>query len=99
MAVTKASCLSDIHSCTGLPNCWAHCLALLTNRRTSAVALESNASANQTRLARNSRTTENKLLEASIKLAEEELPLFEKSMPAELASAEFAKKHADQELA
>jgi multidrug efflux pump subunit AcrA (membrane-fusion protein) len=38
------------------------------------------------------------VLEASIKLAEEELPLFEKSAPAELASAEFAKKRADEEL-
>jgi HlyD family secretion protein len=41
---------------------------------------------------------EKKVLEANIKLAEEELPLFEKSVPTELAAAEFAKKRADQEL-
>jgi HlyD family secretion protein len=42
---------------------------------------------------------EKKVLEANIKLAEEELPLFEKSVPTELAAAEFAKKRADEELA
>jgi multidrug efflux pump subunit AcrA (membrane-fusion protein) len=41
---------------------------------------------------------EKKVLETNIKLAEEELPLFEKAMPNELASAEFAKKRADEEL-
>jgi multidrug efflux pump subunit AcrA (membrane-fusion protein) len=41
---------------------------------------------------------EKKVLHASIKLAEEELPLFEKSAPTELAAAEFAKKRADEEL-
>jgi len=41
---------------------------------------------------------EQKVLEASIKLAEEELPLAEKSAPAELAAAETAKKRADEEL-
>jgi HlyD family secretion protein len=39
-----------------------------------------------------------KLVEASIKLAEQELPLFEKSVPVDLASAETAKKRADEEL-
>jgi RND family efflux transporter MFP subunit len=41
---------------------------------------------------------EKKVLETNIKLAEEDLPLFEKAMPTELASAEFAKKRADEEL-
>jgi HlyD family secretion protein len=41
---------------------------------------------------------EKKVLHAAIKLAEEELPLFEKSVPTELAAAEFAKKRADEEL-
>jgi multidrug efflux pump subunit AcrA (membrane-fusion protein) len=41
---------------------------------------------------------EKKVLEAGIKLAEEELPLFEKSVPTELAAAEFAKKRADEDL-
>jgi RND family efflux transporter MFP subunit len=41
---------------------------------------------------------EKKGLEAGIRLAEEELPLFEKAAPAELAAAEFAKKRADEEL-
>jgi RND family efflux transporter MFP subunit len=41
---------------------------------------------------------EKKSLEVGIKLAEEELPLFEKSVPTELAAAEFAKKRADEEL-
>jgi HlyD family secretion protein len=39
-----------------------------------------------------------KLVEANIKLAEQELPLFEKSVPVELALVETAKKHADDEL-
>lgn len=38
------------------------------------------------------------LLEASIKLAQEELPLQEKAAPLELAAAETAKKRADEEL-
>jgi RND family efflux transporter MFP subunit len=41
---------------------------------------------------------EKKVLEAGIKLAEEELPLFEKSVPADLAAAEFAKQKADEDL-
>jgi multidrug efflux pump subunit AcrA (membrane-fusion protein) len=41
---------------------------------------------------------ERKFAEANIKLAEEELPLFEKSLPAELAVAETAKKRADEDL-
>jgi multidrug efflux pump subunit AcrA (membrane-fusion protein) len=36
--------------------------------------------------------------EASLRLAEEELPLFEKSQPVDLASTEAAKKRADEEL-
>jgi multidrug efflux pump subunit AcrA (membrane-fusion protein) len=40
-----------------------------------------------------------KVLEANIKLAEEDLPLFEKSVPTELAAAAFAKKRADEALA
>jgi RND family efflux transporter MFP subunit len=39
-----------------------------------------------------------KVLDAGIKLAEEDLPLFEKAAPTELAAAEFAKKRADEEL-
>ena len=39
-----------------------------------------------------------KATEAGIRLAEIELPLFEKSMPTELASAEAGKKRADEEL-
>jgi HlyD family secretion protein len=39
-----------------------------------------------------------KMLDASIKLAEEELPLFEKAVPIELAAAETAKKRADEDL-
>ena len=42
--------------------------------------------------------TEKKVLEANIKLAEEELPLFVKSVPSELAAAETAKKLADEDL-
>src|ERR1043165_6180255 len=42
--------------------------------------------------------TEKKGLQASIKLAEEELPLTLKSVPIELAAAKYAKKHADEEL-
>ncbi len=41
---------------------------------------------------------EKQVLEAGIELAQEELPLFEKSAPTELAAADFAKKRADQEL-
>ena len=41
---------------------------------------------------------EKTVLEAGIKLAEEELPLFEKSAPVDLAITETAKKRADQEL-
>jgi multidrug efflux pump subunit AcrA (membrane-fusion protein) len=41
---------------------------------------------------------EKKVLETSIKLAEEELPLFQKSVPADLAAAETAKKLADEDL-
>ncbi len=41
---------------------------------------------------------ERKTLEVGIKLAEEELPLFEKTVPTELAAAAFAKKRADEEL-
>jgi HlyD family secretion protein len=39
-----------------------------------------------------------KATEAGIRLAEIEMPLFEKSMPTELAAAEAGKKHADEEL-
>jgi HlyD family secretion protein len=39
-----------------------------------------------------------KILEAGIRLAEEELPLFEKAMPSEMAFADAGKKHADEEL-
>ena len=42
--------------------------------------------------------TEKKVLETSIKLAEEELPLFQKSVPVDLAAAETAKKLADEDL-
>jgi multidrug efflux pump subunit AcrA (membrane-fusion protein) len=42
--------------------------------------------------------TEKKVLEANIKLAEEELPLFQKSVPIDLAVAETAKKRADDDL-
>jgi multidrug efflux pump subunit AcrA (membrane-fusion protein) len=38
------------------------------------------------------------VLETNIKLAEEELPLFQQSVPVELAAAETAKKRADEEL-
>jgi HlyD family secretion protein len=41
---------------------------------------------------------EKKSVDVAIKLAEEELPLFEKSVPVELAAAETAKKRADEEL-
>jgi multidrug efflux pump subunit AcrA (membrane-fusion protein) len=41
---------------------------------------------------------ERKVLDAAIKLTEEELPLLEKSAPVDLAAAETAKKLADQEL-
>jgi multidrug efflux pump subunit AcrA (membrane-fusion protein) len=41
---------------------------------------------------------EQKALAASIKLTEEELPIHEKTVPLELAAAEFAKKQADEEL-
>jgi multidrug efflux pump subunit AcrA (membrane-fusion protein) len=41
---------------------------------------------------------EKKVLEAGLKVAEEELPLYEKSAPTELAAAESAKKRADEEL-
>jgi HlyD family secretion protein len=41
---------------------------------------------------------ERKVLDASIKLAEEEQPLLEKSVPAEIAAAETAKKRADEDL-
>jgi len=39
-----------------------------------------------------------KMTEIGIKLAEEELPLFEKSVPVELANLETAKKRADEDL-
>ena len=39
-----------------------------------------------------------KVLETGIKLAEEELPLFQKSVPVDLAAAETAKKRADEDL-
>ncbi len=48
--VTKASCLSEIQSFTGLPNRSAHWRAWAIKRRTSDAVAESNASANQTRL-------------------------------------------------
>src|SRR5579864_4053008 len=41
---------------------------------------------------------EKKVLETGIKLAEEELPLFQKSVPVDLAAAETAKKRADEDL-
>ncbi len=41
---------------------------------------------------------EKTVLEASTKVAEEELPLYEKSAPVDLAMAETAKKRADQDL-
>jgi HlyD family secretion protein len=41
---------------------------------------------------------ERKSMEVALKLAEEELPLFEKSVPVELAAALNAKKRADEEL-
>ncbi len=41
---------------------------------------------------------EKQALEAGLKVAEEEVPLFEKSAPAELAAAESAKKRADEDL-
>jgi HlyD family secretion protein len=42
--------------------------------------------------------SEARTLDANLRLAEEELPHLEKSAPAELAAAETAKKHADEDL-
>ena len=55
--VTNASCLSESHSATGLPNDSAHSRALTIRRRTSSAVAESNGSANQTRFWVSSRTT------------------------------------------
>jgi len=49
--------LSEIQSFTGLPNRSAHRRAWAIKRWTSEAVAESNASANQTRLRVNSRTT------------------------------------------
>ncbi len=42
--------------------------------------------------------TDKKLLDAGIKLSQEELPLLEKAVPLDLAAAEQAKKQADEDL-
>jgi len=57
IAVTKASCVSDLHTRTGWAKHSLHWRATMSNRRTSAGALESKGSAHQTRFCVRSRTT------------------------------------------
>ena len=54
---TTASCRSDNHNTTSLPNFSAHALALAIKRRTSSAVAEINGSANHTRFWVSSRTT------------------------------------------